>query len=125
MGWVVVIGLGIVAFLVWQFLASRKALATSIVHSSRSPAEVAQAINSAFGGVRSVLWTDTNGPGMINRRRRGKGGGITISIDIEPVQGGGSEVHMWSSAGTSYFGLFANFAGAVNSRKRAIARLVT
>lgn len=122
--WLVIIVALVVAFFVWQFIASRNARATTVVRTSLAPNDAARAIDGAFGGARSVLWTDDGGPGMINKRRRGKDRGITMSIDIEPAPGGGSELSMWASHYTEYLGLFANMAGAVNSRKKAIARLV-
>ncbi|UOZ11359.1 hypothetical protein [Amycolatopsis sp. WQ 127309] len=71
-----------------------------------------------------MLWTAASGPGSINKRRRGKDRGITMSIDIEAHPGGGSQVEMWASQTNVYFGLFVNFSGAVNSRKKAISRLL-
>ncbi|ROO61552.1 hypothetical protein EDC02_3492 [Micromonospora sp. Llam0] len=58
-------------------------------------------------------------------RRRGVRGGITMSIDIEPLPGGGTRVDMWASGTVVYLGFLVNFAGVVNRRKRAIARRLT
>jgi hypothetical protein len=115
--------IGIFAILIWQFVESRNAVATTAVTTPLPPQRVAQIVESAFTGARSILWTNTAGPGMINKRRRGHRGGITMSIDIEPVPGG-SRVDMWASQTVVYLGFIHNFAGVVNRRKRAIARLL-
>ena len=121
----VVLVLGLVGLLVWQFVATRKAVDTTSVRSPYDPRRTAQIISSAFTGARGILWTDATGPGAINKRRRGKDRGITMSIDIESHPSGGSEVSMWASQTNVYFGIFANFAGSVNGRKNAIARLLS
>jgi hypothetical protein len=114
-----------IALLVLLFRSSKQALAHTVVESPRSPEEVAEIVKGAFSGVRQTLWTSASGPGTINLRRRGKDGGITMSIDISPSGKGGSVIEMWASTYNEYFFVFANFSGAVNSRKRAISRLVT
>ncbi|MFY1637204.1 hypothetical protein ACN27F_28690 [Solwaraspora sp. WMMB335] len=114
-----------IAIIGWQLYETRQAVATTTVESPCEPAQVAQIIRDAFGGPRAVLWTTTSGPGMINMRRRGVHGGITMSIDIEPLSGGGTRVDMWASGTVVYLGLLVNFAGVVNRRKRAIARRLT
>ncbi|WP_158632210.1 hypothetical protein [Micromonospora sp. Llam0] len=48
-----------------------------------------------------------------------------MSIDIEPLPGGGTRVDMWASGTVVYLGFLVNFAGVVNRRKRAIARRLT
>jgi hypothetical protein len=115
---------GIIGVLVWQFIETRKAVATTTVETTYEPAQVGQIVREAFGGPRSVLWTVANGPGTINMRRRGVRSGITMSIDIEP-RPGGSRVDMWASQTVVYLGILVNFAGVVNRRKSAIARLLT
>ena len=67
---------------VWQFIETRNALATTSVLTRHTPDQTAQIIETAFGGARSVLWTNERGPGTINKRRRGYKRGITMSIDI-------------------------------------------
>ncbi|MDG4765035.1 hypothetical protein O7632_13135 [Solwaraspora sp. WMMD406] len=114
-----------IAIIGWQLYETRQAVATTTVDSPYEPAQVAQIIRDAFGGPRAVLWTTTGGPGTINMRRRGVRGGITMSIDIEPLSGGGTRVDMWASGTVVYFGFLVNFAGVVNRRKRAIARRLT
>jgi hypothetical protein len=73
--------LAFVGLLVWQFMATKNALATTRVESRCPPHEAANVVIGAFGGARGALWTDASGPGSINKRRRGKDGGITMSID--------------------------------------------
>ncbi|GAA4263581.1 hypothetical protein [Dactylosporangium darangshiense] len=116
---------GIVGVLVWQFIETRKALETTTVQTASSPAQVAQIVREAFTGPIALLWTTTSGPGSINMRRRGVRGGITMSIDIEPRPGGGSQVEMWASETVVYLGVLVNFAGVVNRRKNAIERRLT
>lgn len=116
---------GFVAVFIWQLVESRNALATTSITTHLPPQQVAQLIESAFSGARSILWTTTSGPGTINMRRRGFRGGITMSIDIEPLPEGGCRVDMWASETVVYLGVLHNFAGVVNRRKRAIARLLT
>lgn len=115
---------GLVGVLVWQFIETRGAVATTAIENAHSPAEAAQIVASAFSGARGVLWTTASGPGRINMRRRGIRGGITMSIDIAARQGGGSVVEMWASETVVYLGIFVNFAGVVTRRKRAIARML-
>ncbi|WP_238009513.1 hypothetical protein KZZ52_27065 [Dactylosporangium sp. AC04546] len=115
---------GLAGFIVWQFLETRNAVDTMTVRSPHDPQQTARIIHDAFTGVREVLWTDTSGPGAINKRRRGKDGGITMSIDIDPLPDGGAKVSMWASQTNVYFGFLVNFAGVVNRRKKAIARLL-
>lgn len=110
---------------VWQFIETRHALRTDSVLTRYTPQQAMQTIEDAFGGVRSVLWTNVRGPGRINKRRRGYKGGVTMSIDIEPLPDGGCRIDMWASAGYEYMGLLLNFAGVVNRRKRAIGRLLS
>lgn len=114
----------IIGVFAWQFAETRKAVATSSIESAHDPARAAEIINAAFTGARAILWTDTSGPGTLNKRRRGKDGGITMSIDVEPRPGGGSRVDMWASQTNVYLGFFVNFAGVVNRRKKAIAELL-
>ncbi|WFE66511.1 hypothetical protein [Micromonospora sp. WMMD714] len=116
---------GVVGVIVWQFIETQRAVATTTVASARPPAEAAQIVRGAFGGPRAVLWTTAAGPGTINMRRRGVRGGITMSITVEPRRGGGSEVAMWASETVVYLGFLVNFAGVVNRRKAAIGRLLT
>lgn len=122
---IVVVVLAFVGLLVWQYMATKNALATTRVESRYTPQQATEMAMGAFGGARSALWTDTSGPGSINKRRRGKDGGITMSIAIEPLANGGSAVEMWASTYNQMFIVLANFAGAVNSRKKAIARTLT
>ncbi len=115
---------GLVGFLVWQYIETQRALATTTVVTAHAPDDVARIVQGAFGGPRAVLWTTAGGPGDINMRRRGVRGGITMSIDIEPRPGGGSNVEMWASQTIVYLFVLVNFAGVVNRRKKAIARLL-
>ncbi len=116
--------LAFVLAFIWQFLATKKALATTRLESHHSPQEAAQLVQSAFAGARNAIWTGATGPGTINMRRRGKDGGIVMSIDVTELPGGGSAVGMWASAYHEYLVVLANFAGSVNSRKKAIAQLL-
>ena len=118
------LAIAIIGIWVWQFIETRNALATTSVISRHTPGQAAQLIEAAFDGARSVLWASTPGPAAINMRRRGYKGGITMSIDIEALPDGGSRVDMWASKYLEYF-LIANFAGVVNRRKKAIARILT
>jgi hypothetical protein len=110
--------------LVWQFIETRNALATTSVLTRHTADETAQIIESAFGGPRSLLWTNDRGPGTMNKRRRGYKHGITMSIDIEPQQDGRTQVSMWASRYAQYMFVLANMAGVVNRRKKAIALLL-
>ncbi|WP_328442719.1 hypothetical protein [Amycolatopsis sp. NBC_00438] len=112
-------------FLGWQRFATNNAVATTSVRSPHDVRRTQEIVDAAFGGARAMLWTTASGPGNINKRRRGKDRGITMSIDIEAIPGGGSQVDMWASQTNVYFGLFVNFSGAVNSRKMAISRHLT
>jgi hypothetical protein len=114
----------ILGVLAWQFLEGRKALATTSVRTRYTPEQAAGIIGTAFGGVRSVLWTDTAGPGTINKRRVGARGGITMSIAIEPLPDGGCRIDMWASRYAELMMVLVNFAGVVNRRKRAIIRML-
>lgn len=116
---------GLIGILVWQFIETRRAVATTTVETAYEPAEAAQIVRDAFTGPRAILWTTATGPGTINMRRRGIRGGITMSITIEPCPGGGSQVDMWASDTVVYLGVLVNFAGVVNRRKNAIGRLLT
>ena len=118
----VLIVLALVAFLVWQRSATKTALTTTQVESRLPPQEVAERIRNAFGGAQGMLWANEPGPGSINMRRRGKDGGITMSINIAPSASGGAIVDMWASNYNEYLIFFANFAGSVNSKKKAIER---
>lgn len=114
-----------IAIVIWQFIETRRAVATTTVETAHGPAEAAQIVRSAFTGPRAVLWTTASGPGTINMRRRGVRGGITMSVTIEPGRGGGSVVDMWASDTVVYLGFLVNFAGVVSRRKNAIARALT
>jgi len=57
---------------------------------------------SAFGGTRSLVWTNVRGEVAINKRARGPHGGITMSIDIKPLSAGGCRVDMWTSNNWHY-----------------------
>ena len=116
---------GLAGILVWQFIETQRATATTSVETSYDSAKVAQIVRDAFAGPRAVLWTSTSGPGTINMRRRGFRGGITMSISIDPRPGGGSRVEMWASDTVVYLGVLVNFAGVVNRRKKAIGNLLT
>jgi len=116
---------GLIGVLVWQFVETRRATATTTVETAYEPAKVAQIVRDAFTGPRAVLWTTATGPGTINVRRRGIRGGITMSITIEPRPSGGSLVDMWASDTVVYLGVLVNFAGVVNRRKNAIRRRLT
>ncbi|MFG1917503.1 hypothetical protein [Micromonospora sp. NPDC048898] len=115
---------GLVGFAVWQLAQTRKAVATTTTETAYDPAEAAQIVRDAFGGVRAVLWTTASGPGTINMRRRGIHGGITMSVTITPRPAGGCRVAMWASETTVFFGFLVNFAGEVNRRKTVIGRLL-
>lgn len=115
----------IVAGLYFFIQTGSRARETTSLTTMHSPEETVVIVKSAFNGSSGMLWTDDNGPGTVNMRRRGKDGGITISIAIDPAPGGGSSVSMWASKFNVYFIFLVNFAGAVNSKKKAIAsRLV-
>ena len=123
--WCFLAVLALVGCFVWQYIETKNALATTSVISLYDPQRTAEIIYGDFVGARSVLWADASGPGTINKRRRGKDGGITMSIDIEAFPGGGSQVDMWASQTNIYLAVFVNFAGVVNRRKKALARLLT
>lgn len=123
-GFLCLLVVGFIGLLVWQFIESRRAVATTSVDTACEPAKVVHIVRGAFTGPRAVLWTTATGPGTVNMRRRGFRGGITMSIDIEPRSGGGSRVDMWASDTLVYFFVLVNFAGVVNRRKRAIGRLL-
>jgi hypothetical protein len=116
--------IGFIGCFVWQFREGKRAVATTSLVTRNQPEQAAQVINGAFGGPRSVIWTKTSGPGSINMRRRGIHRGITMSIDIEPLPQGGCRVDMWASEFTEVLVVMVNFAGVVNRRKKAIARML-
>jgi hypothetical protein len=116
--------LAFIGFWVWQFIQTRRALATTTVQSRHAPDQVMKIVDSKFRGMQSSLWRHTTGPGTINKRRTGINDGIIMSIDVSPLSNGGSQVEMWASEGHEYLGGLVNFAGSVNSRKKAIARAV-
>ena len=120
----IIVVLTLAGILVWQFTQTKNALATTVVTTRKSVNDATTAVNGAFHGARGVLWTDDSGPGTLNKRRRGKDNGITMSITVEPSPTGGSKVSMWASQYNEYFIFFANFAGSVNSRKKAIAQVL-
>ena len=124
MTFLLVLVLAFVGIFVWQFMATKSALATTRVESRLSVEDAAQVVQGVFGGARNALWTGASGPGAINMRRRGKDGGIVMSVDIEQMPGGGSATNMWASSYNEYLVVLANFAGSVNSRKKAIAQLL-
>ena len=104
-----------IAILGWQWYETQQAVATTTVDSPYEPAEVAQIVRDAFAGPRAVLWTTTGGPGTINMRRRGVHGGITMSIDIEPLPDGGTRVDMWASGTVVYLGfLVTSLASSID-----------
>lgn len=111
-----------IAIFIWQYVASSNARTKTRVETPQAPQEAAQVVQQAFSGARSALWTATSGPGAFNMRRRGKDGGITLSIDVHALPVGGSAVDMWASSYSERFVVLVNFAGSVNSRKKAIAR---
>lgn len=113
---------GLIGALVWQFVESRNAVATTTVETAHDPAQTDRIVREAFTGPLAVLWTTAGGPGTINMRRRGIHSGITMSIDITSTPGGGSRVDMWASNTTVYLGVLVNFAGVVNRRKKAVGR---
>jgi len=112
----------LIGILVWQFAETRRAVATTSIRTAYPPAEAVRIVADAFSGGRAMLWTDATGPGTLNKRRRGVRGGITMSIDIEPLPSGGSRVDMWASQTVTYLGVLVNFAGVVNRRKNAITQ---
>ena len=124
MGVLVVVLVVLAAVLIWQFQESKKAIATTSIQSEYDFNKVAEIVNGAFRGARGTLWADTSGSGTINKRRRGKDGGIVMSIDIEPLANGGSRVDMWASQTNTYLGFLVNFAGVVNRRKKAIVQIL-
>jgi hypothetical protein len=93
----VIIVLAFIGICIWQFIESRNAVATTSVLTRYSPEQAAGIIDEAFGGHRSILWTNTQGDGRINKRRRGWRGGITMSFDVEPQQDGMTRIDMWAS----------------------------
>lgn len=115
----------VLGLVVWQFVETRNAVATTVVETAHDPHSVAQAVRASFTGPRAVLWTSAPGPGTINMRRRGIRGGVTMSIAIEARPAGGSRVVMWASETVVYLGVLVNFAGVVNRRKKAIGRRLT
>lgn len=117
--------IAIVGILAWQLYETRQAVAMTTVETRYDTAQAAELVEQAFSGPRAVLWTSAGGPGTLNKRRRGVRGGITMAIGIEARPGGGSLVRMWASETVVYLGFLVNFAGVVNRRKRAIARLLT
>jgi hypothetical protein len=120
----VIIVLAFIGVIVWQYVESQHAVATTSVLTRYTPEQAAEIIMGAFGGARSVLWTRASGPGTINMRRRGRAQGITMSIDLTPEANGVTRIDMWSSAYSHYLGVLIGFAGVVNRRKRAIGRLL-
>lgn len=126
----VIIIILIVATFAWQFIQSRRAVATTSVLTRYTEQQVVHFIESVFqGGVKSLAWTNDRGPGRINKRRRagtlrGVKQSITMSINITREPNGVLRVDMWASAYATYLLLWVNFAGAVVSRKKAIAKVL-
>jgi hypothetical protein len=64
-----------------------------------SPARVRATVDDSFG---KLFWSDVQGPGDVNKRRRTpNGNGATISIALEPTADGKTHVEAWMSAWTS------------------------
>lgn len=120
---VILVILAIVGVIVWQVTESKNALASFSAQSRHDPRHTAEIVNNAFDGTRGMLWSNVDGPGTINKRRRGKDGGIVMSIDISS-SGAGSRVDMWASSSNVYLHVIVNFAGVVNRRKKAIAQAI-
>jgi hypothetical protein len=130
MAFFVILIILIVAFAAWQLAQGRRAVATTSVLTRYTEQQAVDIIQRAFsGGAKSLLWTDNGGPGRINKRRRagtmrGVKQSITMSINITPESNGLLRIDMCASEWASYLGVFVNFAGAVVSREKAIARML-
>jgi hypothetical protein len=84
-----------------------------------SPQRAAEIVETAFN---KLFWADTNGPGMINKRRRTpNGSGATISIVLEPTTNGHTHAVAWMSAWKTRYGLVAS--GGSMHAKKVIERL--
>jgi hypothetical protein len=88
------------------------------------PERTAEIVKNGFDGARSVLWGNVNGPGTINKRWRGKDGGIVMSINIEHLGSGGSRVDRWASQTNRYLILFVTSRESSIGARTGFARAV-
>jgi hypothetical protein len=122
----VLVVLAIIGWLAWKVIETRRALETTSVLTHYAPEQAIQIISGGFSGARPPAWTNASGAGHINKRRRGPHGGITMSIDIEPLWDDGCRITMWTSDSRrcAWLPIVICQAGVVSERKKAIARLL-
>lgn len=107
---------GIVALGIWNSARAKRQYETVV---SLSPARAREVVETAFS---KVLWADTSGPGMINKRRRTvNDSGATISVDIGQTADGKTVVQAWMSAWKTQYGMVASNGATV--AKRVIQKL--
>jgi hypothetical protein len=104
---IVLCGLG---WLIFTQLAGRQQLD---VHVPDSIDVVRSVVRKSFGPAWSK---DVEGKGMDNFRPRLRKGPPVLSVDYEPTEDGGCDVHIWASAWTSMWGLMGH--GQLIWRKR-------
>lgn len=105
----------VIAVLVWAGFTQVQARQQVDVETTLSPNDAAHIVEKYFG----AIWTSVSGSGRFNYRPKLRKGAPTISVDIQPAELG-CEVHIWTSAWKSYFGLM-NHATLMWRKKRGLA----
>lgn len=106
--------LACVAWVVFTQVGGRQQITFSTEHDV---AEARQIVAASFG----VVWTRVQGRGQENFRPKMRAHAPVLSIDYEPVEGGGSTVDIWCSDYKTKFGLMVH-AQLMWRKKRALAR---
>jgi hypothetical protein len=105
-------------FWIW----TRRAKAGLSLVTNKSPQEVAVVARSVL---KPPFWTEVDGPGLVNARRRvlPAGRGPTVSVDAAARADQGVEVHLWMSRWTERLGM-AQAGEYAYSKMKKIARLL-
>jgi len=100
---------GLITLVVVMWVLSVLAKRHVVVHTALTPDRAAAVCDGKFSG---LAWRRVDGRGALNYQARGfsfKGATPPVmSIDIEPLEGGGTGVEFWMSAWTSQFGMVSH-----------------
>jgi hypothetical protein len=110
----------ILAWVAWVVFVQVQARKQSRIATSLGKIAVQDVIDRTFGST----WSRVAGPGHVNVRQKLRSRGPTISIDVEPGSGSGSEVDIWMSSSSTRYGM-VNHGQLVWRKKRALASALT
>jgi len=103
----------------WLNTTARRLEQVQVALSSAAAAE------TVLGSFSGLTWTDVPGPGDLNKQLRSlRDTGPTLSVDVEELEGGGSNIKLWMSDWTTQNGAILGSNHVIVKKRKILRRLL-